>query len=88
MSAFLCTPEHLSQLAIAFCDDRYEKAEPRNVVLQMLSMNKESLKSRYRDSYDEFVDGSWEDYEAECIAAVGKGKDLAIHSLMATDAKR
>ena len=78
MSAFLCTPEHLAQLAIAFCDDRYEKAEPRNVVLQMLSMNKESLKSRYRDSYDQFVDGSWEDYEAECIAAVSKGKDLAL----------
>ena len=52
MSAFLCTPEHLAQLAIAYCEDRYEKAEPRNVVLQMLSMNEESLKSRYRDSYD------------------------------------
>ena len=78
MSAFLCTPEHLAQLAIAYCNDRYEKAEPRDVVLQMLAMNKESLKSRYPDSYDQFLYGSWEDYEAECIASVTKGKDLAL----------
>ena len=78
MSAFLCTPEHLAQLAIAYCEDRYEKAGPRDVVLQMLAMNKESLKSRYPDSYDQFLNGSWEDYKAECIASVGKGKDLAL----------
>lgn len=78
MSAFLCMPEHLAQLAIAFCNDRYEKAEPREVVSQMLAMNKESLKARYPDSFNEFVEGSWQDYEAKCIAAVSKGKDLAL----------
>ena len=106
MSAFLCTPEHLAQLAIAYCNDLYEKAKPRDVVLKMLAMNQESLKARYPDDFDEFVIdhanpeeleyfpptitafkskavrdqfvGSWQDYATECIAAVSKGKDLAL----------
>ena len=54
MSAWLCSSEHIGQLAIKYSEVSYPKVEAKEVAIKMALANLNSLKHRYPDDWAEF----------------------------------
>lgn len=79
MSAWLCSSEHIGQLAIKYSEVSYPKVEATEVATKMAMANMNSLKYRYPNDWEEFLshydkDGAYK-YVNACIEAATSSPD-------------
>tara|TARA_B100001093_G_C26508477_1_gene876498 strand:- start:56 stop:505 length:450 start_codon:yes stop_codon:yes gene_type:complete len=80
MSAWLCSSEHIGQLAIKYSEVSYPKVEATEVATKMAMANLNSLKNRYPNDWEEFFlshyskDGAYK-YVNACIEAAKSEPD-------------
>ena len=80
MSAWLCSSEHIGQLAIKYSEVSYPKVEATEIATKMAMANMNSLKYRYPNDWEEFFLGHYGDdgaykYVNECIEAATSSPD-------------